>query len=308
MEPPVHPNIYCKVGVLVDQRRTRTPSSFRSTSSSMTSNALNNLSLDDDPHAALVHSLTTLYALLTDLQYLPSSHIRPPPHPPTDFDTTAAAEAGFMNVEALALLGRIPYIVGEGTTFPLAPETEPLCYTNTQEDSSASEEAFDFARDPTQQDETDLMPDGVINLTRAKNGGTSLIYDVEKKTITAWNHFNDEVERWQENRAYGMQEEGNPLYIWIRNWLSLVWVPQVINGWPNVISMEGPPVTDEPDEETRALKQLHVDSGWDTSTINEGGSGGIPARLERARPRAKRGLRVDELQRRREEWQERWQS
>jgi len=268
----------------------------------------NNLSLDDDPHAALIRSLTTLYTLLTDLQYLPSLYIRHPPHASTAFDATAAVDAGFKNAEAFALLRRLPYVVNEGTTFPLAYETEPLCYINTQESPGASKEAFDFARDPTQQDRTDLMLDGAINLTHAKNGGTSLIYDVKKKTITAWNHFNDEAEHWQENRAYGMEEEGNPLYVWIGNWLSLVWVPQFINGWPDVISLEGPPQVEEPDEEMRSLKQLHVASGWDISAVATGGSGGVLARFESARLRAKRDLRIDELQRRREEWEERWQS
>jgi len=268
----------------------------------MSSNSFNSLSLEDDPHAALISSLTTFYNVLTDLQYLPTQFLRPPPHSQTDFDITAATEAGFTNVEALALLTRLPFIIDGGTNYPLTYETEPLCYINTQEHTGASEEAFDFARDPTQQDRNDLIPDGVINLTRAKTSGTSLIYDVQEKTITAWNHFDDEAEHWQENRAYGMDEDGNPLYLWIRNLISLVWVPQFINGWPDIISLEGPPITEEPDEEKRALRQLHVDSGWDASAISEGGSGSLPERLERARLRARRDLRADELQRRRKQW------
>jgi len=267
-------------------------------------NSSNNLSLADDQHAALIISITTLYVLLTDLQYLTPQDIRLPKHAATDFDTTAAAEAGFTDPEALALLRRLPFVIDNGADFLITYETVPLCYINTEEDSGASEEAFDFARDPTYQDQTDLMPDGVINLTRAKNGGTSLIYNVKRKTITAWNHFNDEVERWQENTAYGMDEEENPLYVWIRNWMSLVWVPHFVNDSPTFESMEGPPQCEEPDEETRASYQMYIDSGWDISAAQEGGSGSIPERLERARLRAKREFRSDELQLRREKRQD----
>ncbi|KAF2159120.1 hypothetical protein M409DRAFT_30401 [Zasmidium cellare ATCC 36951] len=199
-------------------------------------------------HATLISLLTSLYSILIDQQYTPAITLISPPHPAFLIDIPAASEANITNPDLLTLLLHLSYLI-TSIEIPLTYETLPLVYTNTAFDPSASADAFDFARDPACQDRTDLIPPGMLVLTRAHNGGETLLYELDTRRIRVWNHFLDEGDDWRGTRAWDIEDEGNPLVGWIRKWIGLecVLMPNGGGGW-RFVEFEGPPVAAETSE------------------------------------------------------------
>ena len=128
-------------------------------------------------HAPLISALTTFYTLLADLHhYAPSAITLPPPqtghYPAERIDTTAARENGF-GPDATDLIAQLPFLTG--ADYLIAYDTQALSYLDDDGD-----DAFDFARDPTYQERTDLMEEHLVVLTRGLMYGTELIYDTRK--------------------------------------------------------------------------------------------------------------------------------
>ncbi|KAL6237123.1 hypothetical protein BDW75DRAFT_204737 [Aspergillus navahoensis] len=288
------------------------------------------------PHAPLISSLTTLYTLLVDLHYIPSSAliIPSPCHPRNSINRIAATQNGFSEA-AVDLAYQIPYITDD--SYRLNYETRPLCYLarlpeageaqgqekNDRElQDGEGEDEWEFARDPTFQERDDLWTGcDVLVLTRGDLYGRELIYDLEKKTITEWQHF--DPPEWPQLPALPMASPQNPLYAWIRNLLTLQNVPLdddiLIPHKPEEYGYPGENAGEEElaqfrarfengERERNGLRDVYVECGWKTDTIEDlDGQLGLAIweALEQARQRAGRDFRGGEFERRREEWKSR---
>ena len=129
-----------------------------------------------NPHAPL-SLLTTFYTLLSDLRFYHPDKIAHPPHPPDSINLEEAAEYGFTDPDALALLYQLPYLV-IGYDRELWYNAPHQCYVGDHAD-------WETARDPTYLGNMDLIPRHMVNLTSPLNSGVNLLYDVRRRTITA---------------------------------------------------------------------------------------------------------------------------
>lgn len=261
------------------------------------------MSASPDRHATLISLFTTLYTILADQQYTPTTTIAHPPHLASIIDAAAAKEAKFTSLSLLALLLRLPYLITD-IEISLAYETLPLVYINNPADPDASASAFDFARDPAYQDRTDLFPADMLVLTRANNGGETLLYELETRRIRVWNHFHDEGDDWTGAQAWDIEDERNPLAEWIRKWIGLerMLVPDGGGGW-RFVEFEGAPVAVGVGDRDGELRRVFGECGWNVGAWEgSGGEGGVAARAERARGRAVQGFNAGEFLRQREGW------
>jgi hypothetical protein len=254
----------------------------------------------DPRYEPLVKLLTTFYDLLVDLQYIPASAIKLPPHSTDSFDLAEAAEWQFTDSDAMKLIQHLPYIVFSSGDYPLYHETYCLCYVDETSDSP-----FEMTRDPTRLGRLDLIPPHVINLTNAHNGGVNVLYNIRTGTITAWNHFYDEPEDdWAAQPAKELNVIDNELVRWVLAFLKLDIVPR--------IGFNMADISDRNEEEDVALREVFKESGWDATAAdgiesdNGGDASALVARLEEARIRAKRNFDIDAFTLRQRQWQERF--
>ncbi|KAL3472713.1 hypothetical protein BJX99DRAFT_262031 [Aspergillus californicus] len=276
------------------------------------------------PHAPLVSSLTTLYTLLVDLHYVPSSAliIPSPRHPRNCINRIAATQNGFSEA-AVDLAYQIPYITDD--SYRLNYETRPLCYLarlpeagDRELQDGEGEDAWEFARDPTFQERDDLWTGcDILVLTRGDLYGRELIYNLEKKTITEWQHF--EPPGWPQLPALPMASPQNPLYAWIGKLLALQNVPLdndiLIPHKPAEYGYPGENAGEEElaqlrfengERERNGLRDVYIECGWKTDTVEDlDGQLPIWEALEEARQRAGRDFRGGEFEQRREEWKSR---
>ncbi|OKL56819.1 hypothetical protein UA08_07964 [Talaromyces atroroseus] len=264
-------------------------------------------------HNPLISALTTFYTLLVDLRYIPASTlILPSPqtqrHPRNSINHHAAAQNGFSKA-AVQLACRLPYVTDED--YRLNYDTRSLCYLarvpnasggNHDDDEAEAEaevegegeDAWEFARDPTFQDRSDLWTE----------------------TITEWKHFED-PEAWQTLSAIPMTSPQNPLYVWIRAFLTLQNIPFdddiLIPRKPEELGYPGNRADEEEmrarkkrvedAERERGLKDVYVRCGWKIDTVM---SVSVPVweALEEARQRAGEGFRGEGFEQCKEEWKE----
>ncbi|RFU26719.1 hypothetical protein B7463_g9607, partial [Scytalidium lignicola] len=249
------------------------------------------------PHQPLISALTTFYTLLVDLCYIPASCLSLPlvktgSHPPRSINHRAASRHGFSN-EVIDLTYRIPYLTDDD--YKIHGETNPLCYLvppgkqipgdedeyNPLEQEEG-EEQWEYAKDPTYQERDDLFKNrNALVLTRGNAYGTELIYDLDKCTITAWNHFT-QSDYWTDEPSYSMTSVHNPLYVWINHFLTLEYIPFEGNLIvPLPLEAHGYPGNNPSEEEMeqwregikrhekeRGLKNVYIECGWKTDAAN----------------------------------------
>lgn len=275
-------------------------------------------------HTPLISALSTFYNLIADQGSISrSAIIMPPtnaPYPEERINVAAAEESGFGD-EALTVLYRIPYLDESADDVVLNYETTTLRYVDDDEFGTA----FDFARDPTYQERTDLMPPYVVVLTQGRTGGVELIYNTRTRRITGWDHFEDE-EEWPELPSYSMDDVENPLYQWIINFMTLLEFhlaptqlvrPDPTGAWPDPDHPPDPNLRGEDRLEwgrlarsTRhewTLKDVFVAAGWDVDNavriIEDRTAGSVWERLERARLVAANAFDKGEFERRKVQWE-----
>ena len=221
--------------------------------------------------------------------------------------------------EAVELAYQMPYVTE--VDYMLNYETGPLCYLIRAEEEIAQGEydekveeegefEWDFAKDPTYQERDDHhIGRKVLVLTRGNVHGFELIYDLERSmyypalfavlvripprlgsdaatgTITQWQHF--EEEDWKDVPGYSMASPQNPLYVWIRSFLTLQNIPF---GSDIILdrTLEGHAYPgDDADEDQmrqwrervkahfveRRLKDVYVQYGWNIDAVNQLGIG-----------------------------------
>ncbi|CAK7221064.1 hypothetical protein SEUCBS140593_004445 [Sporothrix eucalyptigena] len=312
-------------------------------------------------HLPLISALTTFYRLLVDLRHVPEAKLLEPSwpderedgwkrHPPHSINAAAARLHGFSDA-AIDLAYRVPYVTEDYTYVFM--ETEAISYLRssvatalesresshdedekmdldnlTEEEDPFGEgmDGWDYARDPTYQERTDLW-DGrdVLLLTIGHVYGTELVYDLERQTITEWYHFRVEHDDFDAVPAYPMTSPDNPLYVWIRKLLTLRNValeshilpppdwpanPDLAHEWhlfPAVQRWEWIEMVRDYDAK-RDVASVYVEYGWDSGALDieeqQGGDVPIWERLEKARERATQSFRGKEFETYRETWLE----
>ncbi|RFU33306.1 hypothetical protein B7463_g3025, partial [Scytalidium lignicola] len=302
--------------------------------------------ISTNPHTPLISALTTFYTLLTDLCYVSPSDLVLPSittrrHPPNTINRAAALRHGFSNA-AVDLAYQIPYITSDSYEFD--GSTVCLCYIippgkeivpthgivpdDGIEEDEVGEEPWDFARDPTYQERNDIFTGhNALMLTRGLLYGKELVYDLDKRTITAWNHI-DTPEPWTNVPAYEMTSWENPLYQWIYSFLTLSFLP-----FNESLLFPLPPVEERgyngvnPTErdlisweramnvrvKEREFEDVYVSCGWNGDAANKLGSdmtnngqssSRVWERLEEARKEVVKHFRGDEFEKMSKEWKE----
>ena len=137
-------------------------------------------------------------------------------------------------------------------------------------------------------------------------------------TIIEWNHFNDPP--WQEMPAYPMTSSQNPLYVWIKNTLSLryivkdnnILIPdgEVSPSWrgdrPSPSELKSLERELKEREKEKELQGVYVRFGWDIDALSHAHNPWKPIweNLELARQKAVENFRADRFEERREQWEE----
>lgn len=297
-------------------------------------------------HLPLISALTTLYSLLVDLRHVPASKLLKPSadynggrHPPRSINAAAARLHGFSDA-AVDLAYRIPYLTEDYTYIFM--ETESISYLRDSVASALEKDpkadmghlvevddplgegmdGWDYARDPAYQERTDLWEGrDVLLLTQGHVYGTELVYNLQRQTVTSWYHFQPEHDDFDAVPAYTMTDHDNPLYVWIRDLLSLrnialehhilpppEWPanPELAHPWhmlPAVQRWEWDEIVRDYDAK-RAVANVYVEYGWDARVLDDDAfpqdpesreaEGPIWERLERARLWATQHFRGDE--------------
>ncbi|PYH91924.1 hypothetical protein BO71DRAFT_442851 [Aspergillus ellipticus CBS 707.79] len=295
-----------------------------------------------NPHQPLISALTTFYTLLIDLCYLPPSQLILPPentarHAPNLINAHAATLNGF-RPSTIDLAHQIPYITEDD--IKLNAETQPLCYLTRRggeihplradEDQAAAAAAavdladeWEYARDPTFQDRDDMWCRfNILVLTRGQVYGSVLLYDVDNQTIREWKI--SEGLGWGKNPAYPMTSSQNPLYTWMRDFLSLKIIPldgniSLQRDLEEFRSGDGEyemytqylKKARKGYEKERTLRDVYLRCGWGVDAVDglpvlsEGEGGRVWERMERARRAAVEGFQSAEFVICRGEWFER---
>ncbi|KAH8807975.1 hypothetical protein F5884DRAFT_790612 [Xylogone sp. PMI_703] len=179
------------------------------------------------------------------------------------------------------------------------------------------------------QERDDLFKDrNALMLTRGHVYGTELIYDLDRRTITAWKHFS-QSDYWTDEPAYSMTSVHNPLYVWINDFLTFKYIPFESNiifplptdpyscPWDNAREeeVEWWRKDIERQEKERGLMNVYTECGWKTGTaeylgISEDDGKDMVndeqdrmwEKLEQARQMARRDFQGDLFEEEREEY------
>ncbi|CAK7217384.1 hypothetical protein SBRCBS47491_003145 [Sporothrix bragantina] len=312
-------------------------------------------------HLPLISALTTFYRLLVDLRHVPEAKLLEPSwahsgqaedaqvwkrHPPHSINAAAAHLHGFSDA-AVDLAYHIPYITEDYTYIYM--ETEAISYLRSSVAKALEEEkegkladwdhyvevkdplgegmdGWDYARDPTYQERTDLWAGrDVLLLTIGHIYGTELVYDLTRQTITSWYHFRVEHDDFDAVPAYPMTSPDNPLYVWIRDLLTLrnlafesrifqphEWPanPDLAHEWhkfPAVQRWEWEEMVKDYDAE-RDFANVYIEYGWDPQALDvaerEYRDKPIWERMEQSRKQTSRNFRGNEFEAYRETWLE----
>jgi hypothetical protein len=150
---------------------------------------------------------------------------------------------------------------------------------------------------------------------------SSICSRVYTETITKWQHF-EGPEAWQTLPAVPMTSSQNPLYAWVRAFLTLQHIPLdsdiLLPRRPEELGYPGDNADEEEVrqwqgsvedyEKERGLGDVYVRCGWRTDTLERVEGGALPVWevLELVRRRAGEDFRGEEFEQCREAWKESW--